>query len=56
MSGVSASTLRIAPVIAVEKGPHPILDDPRVEWSRVFELEGHTIGMMHDFEIGRAHV
>lgn len=40
---------RIAPVVAVEKGPHPILEDPRVEWSRVFELEGHTIGMMHDF-------
>jgi putative phosphoesterase len=40
---------RIAPVIAVEKGPHPILDDPRVEERRVFELEGHTIGMMHDF-------
>ncbi len=40
---------QIAPVIAVEKGPHPILEDPRVEERRVFELEGHTIGMMHDF-------
>lgn len=40
---------RIAPVLAVEKGPHPILDDPRVEERRIFVLEGHTIGMVHDF-------
>ncbi|MSQ14979.1 MAG: metallophosphoesterase [Dehalococcoidia bacterium] len=40
----------IAPVCAVEfAGAGLIKDDPRVEEKRVLELEGHRIGMVHDF-------
>ena len=40
---------RIAPVKAVELGSKVHFDgDPRVAEKRVFELEGHTIGMVHD--------
>ena len=40
---------RIAPVQAVELGSKAHFDgDPRVAEKRVMELEGHTIGMVHD--------
>ena len=40
---------RIAPVKAVELGSKVHFDgDPRVAEKQVFELEGHTIGMVHD--------
>ena len=38
----------IAPVIAVEVAPAPVIGDPRVAERRVIELEGHTIGLVHD--------
>ena len=42
---------RIAPVLAVELAPSPCLDDPRVAAQRVMELEGYSIGMVHDLLI-----
>ncbi len=40
----------IAPVCAVEFAAAGLIkDDPRVEEKRVLELEGHRIGMVHDF-------
>ena len=43
---------RIAPVYAVEWVGHASADDdPRVEHKRVLELEGYTIGMVHDLAL-----
>lgn len=45
---------RIAPVIAVEVAPAPVVGDPRVvdgPLGRVVELEGHTIGLVHDMMV-----
>lgn len=41
----------IAPVVAVENPPSALLQDPRVEVQRVIEVEGWTIGMVHDLII-----
>ena len=38
----------IAPVIAVEVAPAPVIGDPRVTDRRVLSLEGYTIGLVHD--------
>ncbi|MDA1061299.1 MAG: metallophosphoesterase family protein [Chloroflexi bacterium] len=42
---------RIAPVIAVEVPPAPVVGDPRVvsgHVGRVLDLEGHAVGLVHD--------
>lgn len=38
----------IAPVIAVEVAPAPVIGDPRVTDRRVLSLEGYSIGLVHD--------
>ncbi len=38
----------IAPVLAVEVPPAPVIGDHRVTDRRVIELEGYSIGMVHD--------
>lgn len=39
---------RIAPVVAVEVAPAPVVGDPRVVERRIVELEGCAIGLVHD--------
>ena len=41
----------IAPVLAVEMSPAPVMSDPRVEEKRVIQVEGHSIGLVHDLLI-----
>lgn len=44
----------IAPVIAVEVAPAPVVGDPRVidgALGRILTLEGHTIGLVHDLMV-----
>src|SRR5438034_207226 len=41
----------IAPVIAVEVPPAPVIGDPRVSERRVITLDGHSIGLVHDLMI-----
>ncbi len=41
----------IAPVVAVEMFPSPLMDDPRVAARRVVEVGNYAIGMMHDLII-----
>jgi len=42
---------RIAPVVAVEVPPAPVIGDPRVAERRAIEFEGHSIGLVHDLAI-----
>lgn len=45
---------QIAPVIAVEVAPAPVVGDHRVvdgALGRVLELDGHTIGLVHDLMV-----
>lgn len=42
---------RIAPVLAVEVSPAPVIGDPRVTERRVIQVEGHSIGLVHDLLI-----
>ena len=42
---------RLAPVIAVEVPPAPVMGDPRVAERRVVMLEGHAIGLVHDLAL-----
>ena len=42
---------RIAPVSAVEVAPAPVIGDPRVAARRVVQVEGHSIGLVHDLMI-----
>ena len=39
---------RLAPVIAVEVAPAPVIGDPRVAERRVIPLAGYSIGLVHD--------
>ncbi|MBI3325099.1 MAG: metallophosphoesterase family protein [Nitrospinae bacterium] len=42
---------RIAPVLAVEVSPAPVIGDPRVAERRVIQIAGHSIGLVHDLQI-----
>lgn len=42
---------QIAPVVAVEVPPAPVIGDPRVSFKRVVSIEGHSIGLVHDLTI-----
>ena len=42
---------RIAPVLAVEVPPALCFDDPRVARKRVLEVDGHSVGLVHDLVI-----
>lgn len=42
---------RIAPVSAVEVAPAPVIGDPRVVARRVVQVEGHSIGLVHDLMV-----
>ena len=41
----------IAPVIAVELPPAPVVGDPRVEFKRVVKVDGYSIGLIHDLTL-----
>lgn len=41
----------IAPVTGVEVPPAPVIGDPRVVEKRIVEIEGYSIGMVHDLAI-----
>lgn len=41
----------IAPVTGVEVPPAPVIGDPRVMEKRIVEVEGYSIGLVHDFSI-----
>lgn len=45
---------QIAPVIAVEVAPAPVIGDSRVEHQRVMTLEGYSVGMIHDLMVHKA--
>ena len=42
---------RIAPVLAVEMPPAPVVGDPRVARKRVVQVDGHSVGLVHDLVI-----
>lgn len=42
---------RLAPVIAVEVAPAPVIGDPRVAERRVISLKGYAVGLVHDLAI-----
>ena len=42
---------RIAPVSAVEVAPAPVIGDPRVTDRTVVQVDGHSIGLVHDLMI-----
>jgi putative phosphoesterase len=42
---------QIAPVLAVEVPPAPCFGDPRVARKRVLQLDGHSVGLVHDLVI-----
>lgn len=45
---------QIAPVIAVEVAPAPVIGDSRVQHQRVMSLAGYSVGMIHDLMVHKA--